>query len=124
MLTLRDVAQVLQAEVLCGEGLLDRPVPWAFGGDLMSDVLALASPKAVLLTGLTNPQVIRTAEMVDAVGVVLVRGKRPVSGERTIELAEESGIPVLSTPLLMYDSCGLLFGLGIRGASATRSSKA
>jgi len=120
MLTLRQVAELLSAEVLSGDGLLDREVPWAFGGDLMSDVLALAKSGTLLLTGLTNPQVIRTAEMIEASGIVLVRGKRPTVGDRTLQLASESGIPVLSTPLLLYDSCGRLYAQGLRGCIGVR----
>ena len=115
MLTLRDVARVLSAQVLARADLLDRDVDWAFGGDLMSDVLALTRPRTLLLTGLTNVQVVRTAEMVEAVGIALVRGKRPGPGERTLELAEACGIPVLSTEHLLYDCCGLLYQTGLRG---------
>lgn len=120
MLTLKDVARILSADVLWGEDLLDRQVAQAFGGDLMSDALALVKPGVMLLTGLTSAQAIRTAEMVEAVGVVFVRGKRPSSGERTIELARQAGIPVLVTELLLYDACGVLYEAGLRGSGAPR----
>lgn len=115
VLTLREVAQALAAEVLSGQALLDRPVQWAIGGDLMSDVLAAGQPGALLLTGLTSSQVIRTAEMVEAVAVILVRGRRPVAGERMLELAQEAAIPVLATEHPLFDVCALLYALGVRG---------
>ncbi|OPX83858.1 MAG: DRTGG domain protein [Pelotomaculum sp. PtaB.Bin104] len=82
-------------------------------GNLMSDVLTYAREKSVLLTGLVNPQVIRTAEMIDAVCVVFVRGKIP--GEDIIKLAEKHNIPLLYTNFRLYESCGLLYkaGLGV-----------
>ena len=81
--------------------------------DLMSDVLAISQTEALLLTGLTNPQVVRTAEMADVKAVVFVRGKYPPP--ETIALAEEKGIPLLSTSYTMYESCGRLYQAGLRG---------
>ncbi|HHY38002.1 MAG TPA: hypothetical protein GX507_03650 [Clostridia bacterium] len=114
-MTLDDVRRYLGAEVICCGEKLDREVTSAFGCDLMSDVLAFARPGTLLLTGLTNSQVIHTAELIDAAGVVFVRGKHPSS--ETIRLSIEKGIPLLATRLLLYDSCGLLFSKGLRGCS-------
>jgi hypothetical protein len=83
--------------------------------DLMSDVLAHTEPGSLLLSGLSNPQVIRTAEMVDVCAVCLVRGKRPEKA--TVELAKEMGIPLLSTKLPMYEACGRLYKHGLGGLS-------
>lgn len=81
------------------------------GADLMSDVLASIEPGAVLLTGLCNPQVIRTAVMADVAAVVLVRGKNPP--ETTIKLAEEENIPLISSPFGMFELCGRLHLAGL-----------
>ena len=76
-MTVKDVQDVLGARVLVGENHLDREVRSACGSDMMSDVLAFSKDHSVLLTGLCNPQVIRTAEMLDIVCVIFVRGKKP-----------------------------------------------
>ena len=112
---LADVQQILHAEVLCGHEHLGRETQAACGADLMSDVLAFTKEKALLLTGLTNIQVIRTAEMSDLVGIVFVRGKRP--GPEVIQLAESKGIPLLLSRYPMYESCGALYKGGLRGCS-------
>lgn len=87
------------------------PVPGCGAADLMSDVLASLQPEAVLLTGLCNPQVIRTAQMADIAAVVLVRGKNPP--QETIALAQAENIPLISTPLAMYEACGILYKAGV-----------
>jgi predicted transcriptional regulator len=83
------------------------------GSDLMSDVLAFLKPSALLLTGLTNPQSIRTAEMADVVAVCYVRGKRP--NPETVTLAQEKEIPVLVTGFTMFEACGRLYTQGLAG---------
>ena len=100
---IRRIAELLDAQVLCGEDGLDGEVHSACGCDMMSDVLAYVKDQAVLLTGLVNSQVIRTAEMMDMICVVLVRSKAPT--DEMIELAKESGIVLLSTNKRMYDAC-------------------
>ena len=109
---LSDVAKILDAKVVCGENLMDREVKSACGCDMMSDVLAFVKDQAVLLTGLTNPQVIRTAEMMDMVCVVFVRGKKP--DQMIIDLAREKNIVVMTTDHRMYLSCGLLYAAGLK----------
>ena len=84
---LSEVKEILNAEVVAGEEFLDREVKSAFGSDLMSDVLAFVKDQALLLTGLVNGQVIRTAEMMDIKAIVFVRGKKPT--EDIAELAKE-----------------------------------
>lgn len=110
-----DVKKVLSAEVLCGENLIDNEVSYAFGSDLMSDVLAFVKGKTLLLTGLTNQQVVRTAEMADLSAIVFVRGKRP--GEDIIELAKEKDIVLLTTRDTMYTASGKLYSKGLEGVS-------
>ena len=108
-----DVQELLDAEVLCGEENLGHDVFSACGCDMMSDVLAFAKDQAVLLTGLVNPQVVRTAEMMDMVCIVFVRSKRP--SEAILKLAEASGIVVMATRVRMYEACGRLYINGLRG---------
>ena len=108
---LQEVKELISAEVLAVENELGREVLSAFGCDLMSDVLAFVDDQALLLTGLMNPQVVRTAEMMDMKAIVFVRGKMP--GEDVIELANEAGITVLSTSLPLYISCGKLYSSGL-----------
>jgi predicted transcriptional regulator len=105
-LTLADVRDLLEAEVLNGEDLSIK-VETVGAADLLSDVLALSKPGTLLLTGLVSTQVIRTAIVADLCGVVFVRGKKP--GEEILSLAREAGIPVLGTPLRMFDSAGRLY---------------
>ena len=85
----------------------------AFGSDMMSDVLAYVKDQAVLLTGLVNPQVVRTADMVEMKCIVFVRGKVP--GPDILSLAEERDIVVMTCPKRMYEACGLLYSNGLRG---------
>lgn len=108
---LREVKDILEAEIVAGGDLLDREVTMVGGSDLMSDVLAFVKPGALLLTGLTNPQVIRTAEMSEVQALCFVRGKPPE--EETIKLAEAKNIPVLLTHLSMFSSCGRLYASGL-----------
>ena len=112
-MTINTIKDLLGAEVLCGSEHLENDVHSACGSDMMSDVLAYVKNQAVLLTGLVNAQVIRTAEMMDMMCVVFVRSKRPSSD--MIELANECGIAVLTTPMRMYDACGILYSNGLRG---------
>ncbi len=107
------IKELLDAEVVCGEENLDNHVYSACGSDMMSDVLAFVKDQAVLLTGLVNSQVIRTAEMMDMVCIVLVRSKLPTP--EMIELAKESGIVLLSSKKRMYDACGILYTSGLVG---------
>lgn len=104
---------LLEAKVLCCEENIERRVYSACGCDLMSDVLAYVKDQAVLLTGLVNPQVIRTAVMMDMVCIVFVRSKIP--SEEMLSLAKESGIVVMTTDKRLYEACGLLYSNGLVG---------
>ena len=105
---------LLEAQVLCCEENIDKHVYSACGCDLMSDVLAYVKDQAVLLTGLINPQVIRTAVMMDMLCIVFVRSKEPT--EEMLELAKESGIVVMTTEKRLYEACGILYANGLTGA--------
>jgi predicted transcriptional regulator len=113
-LLLRDVQEILNAEVLVGEEKLDVEVHTAFAADLMSDVLAFADSGCILLTGLTNPQVIRTADVLDIAAIVLVRGKRPPP--ETIRAAVDKNIPLLATKYILFETAGRLYAKGIVGS--------
>ena len=112
-MTVREIATILKAEVLCGEDRLDLDVHSACGSDMMSDVLAFVKDQSVLLTGLMNSQVVRTAEMMDMVCIVFVRGKRPE--QSVVDLAQQRGIAMLTTPYRMFTACGLLYENGLKG---------
>ena len=110
---LEEVRRILECEVITGEDRLDTEIKMVCGCDLMSDVLAFIKADALLLTGLANRQAIRTAEVADVRAVVFVRGKR--LDEETVALAEEKGLPVLVTDLLLYEACGRLYAQGLPG---------
>ena len=105
--------ELLDAKVLCCEENLGKHVYSAFGCDLMSDVLAYVTDQSVLLTGLVNPQVIRTALMLDMVCIIFVRSKAP--NEEMLALARENGIVMMSTEKTLYNTCGILYSNGLVG---------
>ena len=107
------IKELLDANVLCGEDLLETQVYSACGSDMMSDVLAFVKDQAVLLTGLVNPQVVRTAEMMDIRCIVFVRGKIP--DDMIVSLAKENDIVVLATAERMFPACGKLYENGLNG---------
>ena len=107
------IKELLEAEVICCEDGIDCHVYSACGSDMMSDVLAYVKDQAVLLTGLVNSQVIRTAEMMDMKCIVFVRSKMPTA--EMVELAKESNLVLLATPKRMYEACGILYSNGLVG---------
>ncbi len=111
MLKLSEVQKALEARSIVGENELDREAESAFGADLMSDVLAFTRKKTLLLTGLTNVQVIRTADVSELSAIVFVRGKMP--GTEILQVAKECDIPVLLTKYTMFEACGILYKLGL-----------
>ncbi len=113
---IKELKELLDAELVFGEEYLDKDVHSACGSDMMSDVLAYVKDQAVLLTGLVNSQVIRTADMMDMICVVFVRSKRPTP--EMIEIAKESGIAILSTKRRMFEACGILYSNGLGGSKS------
>lgn len=105
------IKELLSAEVLCGEDSLEKEVFSACGSDMMSDVLAYVKDQAVLLSGLVNSQVVRTAEMMEMRCIVFVRSKQPT--EEMIQLANDFGMVILSTDKRMYEACGILYSNGL-----------
>ena len=109
------IRDLLEAEVLCCEENLDQEVFTACGSDMMSDVLKYVKDQAVLLTGLCNPQVVRTAEMMDMVCIVFVRSKMP--SDLMVSMAEDDGMVVMTTGKRMYEACGTLYANGLIGTA-------
>lgn len=114
-MTLEEVKKILKGEMIVAPGDPQMDINMACAGDLMSDILAFTKPCSLLLTGLMNPQVIRTVEVADIKAICFVRGKKP--DEATIRLAKSKGIPLLATDLPMFESCGLLYKNGLIGCS-------
>ena len=110
---LKEVAQILDAQVLCGQDKLDLQVTSACGSDLMSDVMAFVKENVLLLTGLINVQVIRTATLMDIGAICFVRGKQPT--EEMIEMAKENGIILLASKEPLFLACGKLYNAGLVG---------
>lgn len=111
---LGEILKILQADLIVGNDKdLNKEIQMACGSDLMSDVLAYIKADSLLLTGLTNSQVVRTAEMAEIPAICFVRGKKPQ--EETIKLAQKSNIPLLTTKFSMYESCGRLYREGLLG---------
>jgi predicted transcriptional regulator len=113
-MTLAEIKDLLDADVIVGEDMLDLDVSKGFAADLMSDVLAFAKEGSILLTGLTNPLVVRTAETLDLRAIIFVRGKRP--SPEAVRLAQEKNIPLLGTRNILFESCGKLYAAGMRGS--------
>jgi predicted transcriptional regulator len=108
---LRKVLEAVEGKVVSKNVDLDQEVKMGCGSDLMSDVLAFTHEGTLLMSGLTNPQVVRTAEMADIKAIVFVRGKIPPP--ETIALAEEKGIPLLASKYTMFETCGRIFAAGL-----------
>ncbi len=115
---IKEIREILDAQLLVGENLLETEVHTACGSDMMSDVLAFVKDQAVLITGLLNQQAIRTAAMMDMVCVIFVRGKQP--GEDILEVAKENGIAVMTTSYRMFTACGMLYEAGLNGGLSTK----
>ena len=108
---MKEILTLLGGRLLCGAPQDDHEFTSAFASDMMSDVLAYAKDQPVLLTGLNNPQAVRTALMLDMRCVIFVRGKDPA--EAVVDLARQSGIALLATPLTMYEAGGRLYAAGL-----------
>jgi len=110
-MNIRDLIRIIDGTLITKASDLTREIKGGFGADLMSDVLASIQPEAVLMTGLCNPQVVRTAQMADVSAIVLVRGKTPPV--EPIQLANEELLPIISTPYGMFEVCGRLHSAGL-----------
>lgn len=115
-MTLHEIKGILNAFVLARNDAMGVDIDRAYCADLMSDVLAFSITNSLLITGLTNAQVIRTAEVADIKAILFVQNKRP--DVETIALAEGKKIPLLVTDVSMFDACGRLYEKGLRSRSA------
>ena len=111
-MTVAEAVSILEGQFFCGEDKADMEVASACGSDLMSDVMAFVKDRVLLLTGLVNPQVIRTAELLDIHVIIFVRGKSP--SRDMIDMAEESDIILGGTKLPMFLACGKIYEAGLR----------
>ncbi len=111
-MTLKEVVEIVNGTVLCGEEFLEREIQLGFASDLMSDVLTLLADDILLITGLSNNQAVRTAEMSDITQILFVRDKKPT--KTMIDLAREQGITIIVTSYSMFKSSGLLFQKGLQ----------
>jgi len=114
-MTVQEIKEILVAQVIIAPQDPQMELKMACGADLMSDVLAFTKEDSLLLTGLTNLQVVRTAEMANVKALVFVRGKEP--DREAIALAMAKNIPILLTEMPMYEACGRLYQAGLRGCS-------
>ena len=115
-MNLRAITLLLQAKVLAGDKIIDEiEVDRCFSADLMSDVLGRTHPNGILVTGITNPQAIRTADIAEIKAVCVVRGKQPETA--TVLLAKQKDIPLFITELTMFEACGILYMNGLRGVA-------
>ncbi|RJP82665.1 MAG: hypothetical protein C4522_02820 [Desulfobacteraceae bacterium] len=115
---LKEIIELLDGDILAGKEHLDKQLDKSGASDLMSDILAGLSENCVLLTGLTSVQTIRTAIIAGVGAIVFVRGKTP--SDEIIKIAEQNGIPLISTPFSMFVSCGRLHARGITGLDGSR----
>ena len=110
-LRFEDVLRILEAQVLFDDGWLPGEISRVYGSDLMSDILSYSKPNSLLLTGLVNPQTIRTAEMVEIAAICFIHEKNP--HKETVELAKRNELPLLKTRFSMFEACGKLFAAGL-----------
>ena len=110
-MNLKEIIRVVEGTPLNPEVEMDIKIRGGYGADLMSDVLASSQPKAVLLTGLTNPQVVRTAQIAEFRAIIFVRGKQPQS--ETIDIATQEKMPLITSPFGMFELCGRLRQAGL-----------
>ena len=110
-MNLNDIIEIVDGTPLNPEVDMNIKIRGGIGADLMSDVLASSQPKAVLLTGLTNPQVVRTAQIAEFRAIIFVRGKQPQT--ETVDIATEENMPLISSPFGMFELCGRLRQAGL-----------
>ena len=120
-MTLREILEVTDGRALTPDIDLSIEANSAFSADLMSDVLHLAKDGSLLLTGLTHPQVVRTAEMAGIAAILFVRNKMPPP--ETVQLAEEKGVPLLASRFTMFETGGRIYAAGMNSCDAPRTSE-
>ncbi|MCK9170082.1 MAG: hypothetical protein M0P01_06665 [Treponema sp.] len=112
-MTVEQIATAVDGSIVCGETFRKKEIATACGSDMMSDVMAFYHDRGLLLTGLVNIQVIRTASLLDLDGICFVRGKKPT--QEMTDLAEENNLFIIETDMPMFPACGKLFAAGLKG---------
>ncbi|MGA2667869.1 MAG: DRTGG domain-containing protein [Ignavibacteria bacterium] len=120
-MNLKEIKEILNCRNLSDESLLDTEIDFCIAADLMSDVLRFARTGSLLLTGITNNQVLQVAEIMDLRGIIFVRGKEP--DKEIIAQAKERKLPLLITENLLFDACGILFSRGLKGGKTRLQEK-
>ena len=110
-MNLNEIIELAEGTLLNPEVGTNIKIRGGCGADLMSDVLASSQPKAVLLTGLTNPQVVRTAQIAEIRAIIFVRGKQPQA--ETLTIATQENMPLITSPFGMFELCGRLHRAGL-----------
>jgi predicted transcriptional regulator len=113
---LHQIIPIVEGQLLLDVGV-DPDISCGAASDLLSDVLVFAEPYSILITGLCNPQVVRTAEMADIAAILFVRGKTPEA--ETIDLARKKGIPLAVSKATMFEVCGRLYQAGLRSCDVS-----
>ena len=119
-MNLTDIIDIVDGTPLNPEVDMNIQIRGGIGADLMSDVLASSQPKAVLLTGLTNPQVVRTAQIAEFRAIIFVRGKQPQA--ETVDIATQENMPLIRSPFGMFELCGRLRQAGLPSLESNVSS--
>lgn len=109
---IKEIAEKIEGKVITGENRLDEVVERGFAADLLSDVLALTEESSCLITGITGPQVIRVAEVLNIPLIIIARGKQP--SKALVESARAAGIPVILTNKTVFETCGILYSNGMK----------
>ena len=117
-MTVAEAVKILDGQFFWGQERAEVEVTSACGADLMSDVMAFVKDRVLLLTGLVNPQVIRTAELLDIRCIIFVRGKAP--SRDMIDMAEQAEIILAGTKLSMFLACGKLYEAGLKAGGTRR----
>ena len=115
VMKIKEIVRLVNGKLLTSEYNKNKEIKCAFAADLISDILMCTKEPTLLLTGLTNPQIIRLADMIDLEGIVFVRGKKPP--KEIIDMAKERELPLIITPFTMFKTSGILFQNGIRSCS-------
>jgi len=112
---IRQIVELLEGKLLTSPEHMDYDIPCGFSCDLISDILMCVTEPTLILTGVVNHQIVRLADMIEIMGIVFVRGKRPP--QERIEMARERDLPLVSTPYTMFKSSALLYNAGLRSCS-------
>ena len=111
-MTIKEICEIVDARIVTGEEFINADIRHGVAGDLMSDVLTLDADHLLLVTGLSNTQTLRTAEMADITCILFVRGK--VVTPEMKEIAEDNDMVLLECRYSMYKAVGMLYEAGLK----------